>query len=110
MDSPTSSIFACGFEKVAIFAFYKKRNSMVELGLLRDPPLAAPRMRPGIVFYVFHESSQKFMEVAKTKNPIRYARFARLRDHPLAAARMHPVFVFYVFHESLQKFVEVAKA
>ena len=29
-------------------------------------------MRPGIVFYVFHESSQKFVEVAKTKNCIWY--------------------------------------
>ena len=66
-------------------------------------------MHSVFVFYVVHESSQKFVEVAKTKNSIRYARFAPLRDPPLAAARMRPVFVFYVFNESSQKFVEVAK-
>merc|ERR1712185_374126 len=66
-------------------------------------------MRSVFMFYIFHESSQKFVEVAKTKNPIRYARFAPLRDPPLAASRMRSVFVFYVFHESSQKFVEVAK-
>ena len=66
-------------------------------------------MHPVFVFYVFHESSQKFVEVAKTKNPIRYARFGPLRDPPLAASRMRLSIVFYVFHESSQKFVKVAK-
>ena len=69
----------------------KDPYSHVGFAFFRDGLLAAPRMRPVIGVYTFHNVHEKSQNREKIKDPYSHVGFAFFRDGLLAAPRMRPV-------------------
>ena len=62
-------------------------------------------MHPVVAFYIFNDSSENVVQVAKTEIVYNAARFDPLTDALLAGSGMHPVIAFYIFNESAENVV-----